>query len=104
MRRREIILAIGALSVAGSDAIAQQGTRLYRIGVLSPEVPPPGLLENFEQELRTRGQNISLEIRIGEADDQRLSALAEELVRMRVVAINFQQFRLPGEPRRRSRL
>jgi len=39
MRRREIILAIGALSVAGSDAIAQQGTRLYRIGVLSPEVP-----------------------------------------------------------------
>ena len=96
MRRREIILAIGALSVAGSDAIAQQGTRLYRIGVLSPEVPPPGLLENFEQELRTlgytRGQNISLEIRIGEADDQRLSALAEELVRMRVdviVAINF---------------
>src|SRR5829696_10160644 len=94
MRRREIILAIGALSV--SDAIAQQGTRLYRIGVLSPEVPPPGLLENFEQELRTlgytRGQNISLEIRIGEADDQRLSALAEELVRMRVdviVAINF---------------
>ena len=33
-------------------AATQQTQKVYRIGVLSPEVPPPGLLEIMRDELR----------------------------------------------------
>ena len=76
-------------------ARAQQAVKLYRIGILSPELPPPGFLEAFRQGLRelgyVEGQNIAFEVRSAEGYGQRLAALANELVRLKVdviVAIN----------------
>jgi putative ABC transport system substrate-binding protein len=60
------------------------------IGVLSPEIPPPGLLENFEEELRklgyVPGQDINWTVRIAR-DGKHLATLARELVGLHVDVI-----------------
>jgi putative tryptophan/tyrosine transport system substrate-binding protein len=70
---------------------AQRLRKHYRIGVLSPELPPPGLLETFEEGLRelgyVQGENINFEVRNAGGDSQRLMELANELVRVHVVVI-----------------
>jgi putative ABC transport system substrate-binding protein len=96
MRRRQFITLLGGAAVAWPlIARAQQAVKLYRIGILSPELPPPGFLETFRHGLRelgyVEGQNIAFEVRSAEGYGQRLAALANELVRLKVdviVAIN----------------
>jgi putative ABC transport system substrate-binding protein len=64
---------------------------MYRIGLLSPESPPPGLLEEFREELRKRGyvegKNVALDVRHAKGKTERLPALADELVQRRVDVI-----------------
>jgi putative ABC transport system substrate-binding protein len=65
--------------------------KVYRIGVLTPESTPPGLLEGFEEGLRelgyVPGQNIFFEERNAQGDYQRLPVLANELVSLKVDVI-----------------
>ena len=96
MQRRAFIRLLGGAAVAWPlGALAQQAVKLYRIGILSPELPPPGFLEAFRQGLSelgyVEGQTIALEVRSAEGYSQRLAPLANELVRLKVdviVAIN----------------
>ena len=92
LRRREFITLLAGAAVAWSlGASAQQAVKLYRIGILSPELPPPGFLEAFRQGLRefgyVEGQNIAFEIRSAEGYGQRLAALANHLVELKVDVI-----------------
>jgi hypothetical protein len=86
--RRKFIALLGGL-VAPTRATAQHA--LPRIGILSPEALPPGLLREFERGLRDLGyvpkQNIAFEIRNAEGVSHRLAALADELVRLQVDVI-----------------
>ena len=89
MQRREFITLLGGAAVAWPlGARAQQAVKLYRIGILSPELPPPGFLEAFRQGLRelgyVEGRNIAFEVRSAEGYSQRLAPLANELVRLKV--------------------
>ena len=94
--RREFIILLGGAAVAWPlGAPAQQAVKLYRIGILSPELPPPGFLEAFRQGLRelgyVEGQDVAFEVRSAEGYGQRLAALANHLVELKVdviVAIN----------------
>jgi ABC-type uncharacterized transport system substrate-binding protein len=71
---------------------------MYRIGLLSPESPPPGLLEEFREELRKRGyvegKNVALDVRHAKGKTERLPALADELVQRRVDVITGVSFML----------
>jgi putative ABC transport system substrate-binding protein len=90
IRRRDFITLLGGAAAWPLGAQAQQLGKRYRIGVLSPEAPPPGLLEAFEEGLRELGyvqrENMNFEVRNAGGDDQRLMELANELVRVEVDA------------------
>ncbi|MGB6312674.1 MAG: ABC transporter substrate-binding protein, partial [Pseudolabrys sp.] len=98
MQRRDFITFLGGAAAAWPlIARAEQAVKLHRIGILSPELPPPGFLEAFRQGLRelgyVEGQNIAFEIRSAEGYGQRLAALANHLVELKVdviVAVNTQ--------------
>ncbi|MBI3062862.1 MAG: ABC transporter substrate-binding protein [Deltaproteobacteria bacterium] len=83
-----LVLALLLMSVT---AEAQQAGRVYRIGVLSPEVPPPGLLEVFQEGLRelgyVEGKNVVIESRNAGGKNERLAVLADELIRLKVDVI-----------------
>ena len=91
MRRREFIVVLGAFSAAPLRAFAQRLSKLYRMGVLTPDNAAPGLLEGFEEGLRelgyVRGQNIFFEERDAQGDYQRRPVLAYELVSLKVDVI-----------------
>jgi putative ABC transport system substrate-binding protein len=66
----------------------QRLTMMPRIGVLLHDGTPPGFLEAFRARLQDLGyleaKNIALELRNAEGKNDRLAALADELVRLRV--------------------
>src|SRR5262245_43455154 len=83
-----IILVLG-LFVAPLVSDAQPGGKVYRIGRLPPGSPEGNLLiETFRQALHElgyiEGQNLVIEYRWAEGQDERLPALAAELVRLPV--------------------
>jgi putative ABC transport system substrate-binding protein len=89
MDRRGFLLT----SLAGALAVplaagAQQGAKVYRIGVMSVSSAANVYLDAFRQGLRElgwmEGKNIELEIRAAEGKYERLPAIAAELVRLRV--------------------
>jgi putative ABC transport system substrate-binding protein len=93
MKRREFIALFAGAVVWPLEARAQQ-KRSYRIGVLSQDLQP-GLLETFRDELQKRGyvegSDISIELRNAAGQNERLPALAEELLQLKVdviVAVN----------------
>lgn len=92
MNRRTFLcgLALGTLA-APLAAEAQQAGKVHRIGVLMHDGAPPGLLEAFRAGLRElgylEGKNITIELRNAEGKNERLSALADELVRLKVEVI-----------------
>jgi putative ABC transport system substrate-binding protein len=67
---------------------AQPAKTMYRIGVLSPGASPPGPLEAFREGLRdlgyVDGQTVVIEWRFADGKNERLSTLADELVRLKV--------------------
>jgi len=91
MQRRSFIVLLVGAAVWPLSARAQQAVKPHRIGILSPDLPPPGFLEAFRQGLRelgyVEGQNIAFEVRNAEGYDQRLAPLANQLVRLKVDVI-----------------
>ena len=95
MKRREFIKLIGgSVATAWPLAAGAQQKRTYRIGVLSQDLQP-GLLETFLDELQKRGyvegSDISIELRNAAGHNERLPALADELLKRKVdviVAVN----------------
>ena len=93
MRRREFITLVGGLFAWPVAAHAQQ-RQPQLVGILSQDLQP-GLLETFRDELRklgyVEGQNIKIELRDAAGRNERLPALAEELLRLKanvIVAVN----------------
>ena len=83
-----------SMLVASLAAEAQQPTKVYRIGLLSPTFHPSdpnARVEAFRQGLRelgyVEGQNLVIEFRYTEGSAERLPALAAELVRLQVEVI-----------------
>jgi len=90
MRRREFItLLIGAAVVWPLAARAQQGQKLYRVGILT--VAPDRNWDELFQGLRelgyVDGQNLIVERRYSEGHAERWSDLANDLVRLKVDVI-----------------
>jgi len=91
MKRRTFLcgLTLGTLTVPLA-AEAQQAARLPRIGVLFASTPAATshLLDGLRQGLRehgyVEGQHIILERRYGQAETERMSDVASELVRLKV--------------------
>ena len=88
-----VIVALGILTVLLA-AEAQQATKVYRIGWLSPGLPRPdhdSPVDAFRQGLReigyVEGQNLVIEYRGAEGRPERLPDLAAELVRLQVDVI-----------------
>jgi len=88
---RGTLIFIVAFLVAAVVAQAQPASQVHRIGVLLHDGAPPGLLEAFREGLRelgyAEGKNIAIELRNAEGKNERLSALADELVRLKVEVI-----------------
>jgi putative ABC transport system substrate-binding protein len=91
MRRRDFIILFGGAVAWPFAARAQQ---IHRIGVLSQDLQP-GLLETLRDELHKRGyvegNNISIELRNAAGHNDRLAAMADELLKLKVdviVAVN----------------
>src|SRR5437016_1439908 len=97
MRRTTVgLFVMLTLSVLAAPVVAaaQQPTKVHRIGRLSPGLPPSQpspSMEAFQQGLRdlgyVEGQNLVIEWRWAEGSQERLPALAAELVRLRVEVI-----------------
>lgn len=91
--RARLIVAFTVLGLlAGSLAAeAQQAGKVYRIGVLSQETPPPGVVELFRGRLRelgyVEGKNVAIELRTAEGKNERLATLAESLIQFNVDVI-----------------
>ena len=95
MNKKLIWLFTLLFLVTGSFAEAQQPKSVPRIGYLSRDLhpsdsraPAPHFLESFRRGLRElgyiEGKNIIIEYRYAEGRSERLPALAEELVRLKV--------------------
>ena len=96
MDRRHFLLTSLAGVVAAPLAVeAQQAAKVFRVGYLSPGSPSDQArqhrFEAFRQGLRelgyVEGQNIALESRWAEGKYDRYSALAADLVRLKVDVI-----------------
>ncbi len=89
-RRFGLVLILAMLSAPLAFG-AQPAGKIYRIGVLSPGSSPPGLLDAFRDGLRdlgyVEGKTIAIEWRFAEGKNERLAALADELVRLKVDVI-----------------
>ena len=88
MQRRKFITLLGGAAAWPISAHAQQQSRLWRIGYLSPgTVAFGGPQEAFRLKLRElgylEGHNLILDMRGSEGDFARLPALAAELVALR---------------------
>jgi putative tryptophan/tyrosine transport system substrate-binding protein len=90
MQRREFITLLGSAAVVWPfTARAQQTRKVSRIGYLGTSSPSleGHVLDAFRQKLRelghVEGENIAIEYRWAEGQDDRLPELAAELVRLR---------------------
>ena len=90
MQRREFIVLVGGLAICPLEGRAQQLKNVPRVGFLSTGsiAQTSGSLKAFHQGLREYGytdrQNILIEVRTSDSSGERLSAMASELVRLKV--------------------
>ncbi len=88
--RRSLCLAtlVLGLLTAPLAADTQQAGKVPRVGFLRAEVPPESYIEAFRQGLRehgyVEGQNILVEYRWAEGNEERLRSLVGELIRLKV--------------------
>jgi putative tryptophan/tyrosine transport system substrate-binding protein len=87
MRRREFITLLGSAAAAGPlTARAQQRARIGYLGTSTPSLERH-LVDAFRQKLRelgnVEGENIAIDYRWAEGQDERLPTLATELVRLK---------------------
>jgi putative ABC transport system substrate-binding protein len=93
MRRREFIRFFGGAAAAWPFAVRAQQAVMPVIGVLSTKAPDdtPHLLAAFRQGLKetgfVEGQNVAIEYRFADNQNERLPALAADLVRRQVAVI-----------------
>jgi putative ABC transport system substrate-binding protein len=87
LQRRELITLLGGAAAWPLAARAQQGDRVRRIGVLNAAGNGPETKANFSaftQVLAGLGwtdrRNVRIDLRYGEGDNNRMRALAQELV------------------------
>jgi putative ABC transport system substrate-binding protein len=92
MRRRTFIAGLAGAAVLPFAAHGQAATPV--VGVLSPESEGPvtakwraGLLQGLSERQYVPGQNVAIEYRWAEGNKERLSALADDLVRRQVAVI-----------------
>src|SRR5215467_12022549 len=92
MRRREFIVGLGSAAAWPFAARAQQGDRVRRIGVLSTldenDLLAKSQLSAFTRALAdlgwTDGRNVRMDLRWGRGDINRIRALAQELVGLKL--------------------
>lgn len=86
--RRRFLVITGAFLAALRDAGAQGSTKVHRVGFLSP-VGKPGpaitaLLQGLKELGYVEGRNLVIDVRYAEEKLERLPALADELVQLKV--------------------
>jgi putative tryptophan/tyrosine transport system substrate-binding protein len=83
-----LMVAALALLATPFTAEAQPVTKVYRIGYVRAETPPPVDIEAFRQGLRehgyVEGTNIVIEYRWADGNEERLRSLVAELIRLKV--------------------
>ena len=94
MKRREFITLLGGAAAGWPLAARAQQMQARRVGILSQDLQP-GLLETFRDELHklgyVEGKDVSIELRNAAGHNERLPALVDELLRLKVeviVAVN----------------
>jgi len=92
MRRREFITLLGGVAAVPFAAYAQQAGKIHRVGLLWDGLDVfADAIEAFRQGLRDLGyvedRNLVIEYRWGKGKPDRMQALAEELVRLKVDVI-----------------
>jgi putative ABC transport system substrate-binding protein len=106
MKRRDFITVLGCAAVSWPrGALAQQGAKIPRIGVLMPghaegpdasRVMMTAIIEGLSDLGYTDGRNIAFERRFGEANPDRLREAAAELVERKVDVIVAQSTTAPA--------
>ena len=89
--RRRLIVALGAAALAAPLSSFPQTTKISRIGILFIGSRNQPHLESFKRGLGehgyTEGKNVTIEYRYAEGKEDRLPALAAELVQLKVDVI-----------------
>jgi ABC-type uncharacterized transport system substrate-binding protein len=88
--RRDLLAGTATMLAEPLVAEAQRASGLHRIGVLAQDLQP-GLLETLREELRNlgyvEGTSLSIELRNAAGRSDRLPALADDLLRLKVEVI-----------------
>jgi len=89
--RRKLVIALGAAALAAPLCSFAQATKMPRIGILFIGSRNQPHLESFKRGLGehgyTEGKNVTIEYRYAEGKEDRLPALAAELVQLKVDVI-----------------
>lgn len=88
-KRRQVLLAIGALLAVSQPALAQQSAKVWRVGYINSG--GDRYLDEFRKGMRElgydEGRNVAIESRVANGQFDRLPALAADLVNSKVDVI-----------------
>ncbi len=91
MTRRAFMIGLGAVLAAPRAGEAQQGASVHRISVVAATTSDVSGISGYREGLREHnyieGRNLLVEWRFADGNEERLPALAVELVRLRVEVI-----------------